>query len=49
MIRQTVGTVITSLLSNEEAGAWTEALVAITKGMSGQDINVVEVSHAPRS
>lgn len=44
MIRQTVGAVITSLLSNEEPGAWPEALDALTKGMNSQDFNLVEVS-----
>ena len=44
MIRQTVGAVITSLLSNEEPGAWPEALDVITNGMRAQDFNVVEVS-----
>ena len=44
MIRQTVGTVITSLISNEAAGAWPEALDAVTKGMSASDINIAEVS-----
>ena len=44
MVRQTVGAVITSLLSNEEPGAWPEALDAVTKGMGAQDLNVVEVS-----
>ena len=44
MIRQTVGAVIAGILSNEEPGAWPEALDAITKGMSSQDLNVAEVS-----
>lgn len=43
MIRQTSGTVIMALLSNEEAGGWPEALDALTKGMGSQDENVVEV------
>ncbi|EIW71747.1 hypothetical protein TREMEDRAFT_71251 [Tremella mesenterica DSM 1558] len=42
MIRQTVGAVITSLLSNDETGAWPEALDAVTNGMSSQDPNLVE-------
>jgi transportin-1 len=44
MIRQTVGAVVTALLSNEDPGAWPEALDTLTKGMSSQDANVVEVS-----
>ncbi len=46
MIRQTVGAVITSLLSNEEPGAWPEALDAVTNGMRSQDPDVVEVSQS---
>ncbi|WWD20076.1 hypothetical protein CI109_104550 [Kwoniella shandongensis] len=42
IVRQTVGTVITSLISNEEPGGWPEALEALTKGMGSQDPNVVE-------
>jgi transportin-1 len=44
MIRQTVGAVITSLLSAEEPGAWPQALEALTTGKGSQDTNVVEVS-----
>ena len=46
MIRQTVGAVITSLLSNEDPGAWPEALDVITNGMRAQDFHVVEVSES---
>jgi transportin-1 len=44
MIRQTVAAVITSLISNEDPGAWPEALNTLTAGMSSADFNVVEVS-----
>ena len=44
MIRHTAGTVVMSLLYNEDTGAWPEALDALTKGMSSQDENLVEVS-----
>ncbi len=43
MIRQTVAAVIAALLGKEDAGAWTEALDVLTKGMASQDINIVEV------
>ncbi|WVN86972.1 uncharacterized protein L203_102147 [Cryptococcus depauperatus CBS 7841] len=42
IVRQTVGTVITSLISNEEVGGWPEALDALTKGMGSTDQNIVE-------
>ncbi|WVR08285.1 hypothetical protein IAU60_005332 [Kwoniella sp. DSM 27419] len=42
IVRQTVGTVITSLISNEEPGGWPEALDALTKGMMSGDGNIVE-------
>jgi transportin-1 len=45
MIRQTVGAVITSLLSSEPLGGWPEALEALTTGKGSQDTNVVEVSY----
>jgi hypothetical protein len=44
MIRQTVGAVITSLLTAEQPGGWPEALEALTTGKGSQDMNVVEVS-----
>jgi transportin-1 len=43
MIRHTAGTVVMSILYNEETGAWPEALDALTKGMQSQDENLVEV------
>jgi transportin-1 len=49
MIRQTVGAVITSLLSAEEPGAWPQALEALTTGKGSQDTNVVEVSQSSLS
>lgn len=45
MIRHTVGTVVMSLLYNEDTGAWPEALDALTKGMASSDENLVEVSN----
>ncbi|WVQ79461.1 hypothetical protein IAT38_001560 [Cryptococcus sp. DSM 104549] len=42
IVRQTVGTVVTSLISNEEPGGWPEALDALLKGIGSSDINVVE-------
>jgi transportin-1 len=45
MIRQTVGAVITSLLTAEQPGGWPEALEALTTGKGSQDMNVVEVSY----
>lgn len=47
MIRQTVGAVITSLLTAEEPGGWPEALEALTTGKGSQDMNVVEVGLSP--
>lgn len=44
MIRQTVGAVVTGILSMEEPSSWPEALDAVTKGMSSQDANLAEVS-----
>ncbi|OXM78877.1 importin beta-2 subunit [Cryptococcus neoformans Bt63] len=44
IVRQTVGTVIMCLISNEDVGAWPEALDALTKGMGSTDPNVVEGS-----
>jgi transportin-1 len=44
MIRHTAGTVVMSLLYNEDTGAWPEALDALAKGMASQDENLVEVS-----
>jgi hypothetical protein len=44
MIRQTVGAVITSLLTAEQPGGWPEALEALTTGKGSQDMTVVEVS-----
>lgn len=46
IVRQTVGTVIMCLISNEDVGAWPEALDALTKGMGSTDPNVVEVCAA---
>ncbi|WWC73445.1 uncharacterized protein I206_107415 [Kwoniella pini CBS 10737] len=42
IVRQTAGTVITSLISNEEPGGWPEALDALTKGMGSSDANIIE-------
>ncbi|ODO06999.1 hypothetical protein I350_04365 [Cryptococcus amylolentus CBS 6273] len=44
IVRQTVGTVIMSLISNEEAAGWMEALEVLTNGMNSSDPNVVEGS-----
>jgi transportin-1 len=45
MIRQTVGAVITALLTEEDSGSWPEALNAVTQGMGSPDINLAEVRH----
>jgi transportin-1 len=44
MIRQTVASVITALLSNEDAGAWPQALEALTQAMSSEDLDIMDVS-----
>lgn len=44
MIRHTAGTVVMSILYNEETGAWPEALDALTRGLSSSDENVIDVS-----
>ena len=43
MVRQTVASVIDSLICLDEAGGWPEALDALTKGMQSQELDVVEV------
>ena len=42
MIRQTVSTVITSLIGADEPGAWTQALETITQGLGSSDVNMQE-------
>lgn len=44
MIRQTAGTVITTILGTESPGGWPEALDTLTKGMGSQDLPLQEVS-----
>lgn len=44
MIRHTVAAVVVALLGCEESGGWPEAMDALMKGMSSQDLGVVEVS-----
>lgn len=49
MIRHTAGTVVMSILYNEETGAWPEALDALTRGLSSSDENMVEVRFSIRN
>lgn len=41
-IRNTVSTVITSLIAADEPGAWPQALEAVTQGMSSSDLHMQE-------
>lgn len=44
MIRHTAGSVVMAILYTENTGAWPQALDVLTKGLSSQDENLVEVS-----
>lgn len=44
LIRHTSGSVVMAILYTETTGAWPQALDVLTKGLSSQDENLVEVS-----